>query len=155
MPFSNLQQRRHYRPTIARAAAKAGVEVRDKAALDAFVRGNLHEWLGVYSTKELNAGPDFTFVMMKYEQLLGDGYRWRLQYENQHVNGQVHKIREICRELDLEEDYARGVARQALGLGRLPLFPELSPRQLQTVLRVLKAQGSRIAAAANAGGRPF
>lgn len=155
MAFSAPQHYKFYRPVSTRAAKAAGVDVKNRVALDEWLRANLHAWLGVFSTKELSPVDDFTFVMMKYEQLLGDGYRWARAYQRQHVDGQVHKIREICRELDLEEDYARGAARQALGLGRLPLFEELSPKQLQTLLRVLKAQGDRIAAAASAGGRPF
>lgn len=152
MAFSAPQHYKYYRPISTKAARLAGVNVKDKKALDAWLRANLREWLGVESTNELSPMDDFTYVMKQYEGLIGDGIRWHLAYEQGPVRRAVHKIRQICEQLHLDEDYARGLSRNALQLDRMPLFEELNPKQLQTIIRTLKAQGNRIAAAAHAGG---
>lgn len=162
MALTDPQLKRHVWPMIAEAwlaflRTQPGA-VNSSRAKDEWRKARLLEWFGTESTKELSPTDDFEFAMMKFEEIAGGGIRWRMKYASGPARRWTHKIRATCAELDLEEDYARRIARQALKLPTLPLFEELSPRQLQTVLRVIKAQGKRMVATATAteeDGNPF
>ena len=155
MALSTAQLKRHFWPMVTEAwkahclRCPLAPGAKEAAFKDLWRRQRTHEWLGVYSTKELSQTDDFDFIMMKFEELAGNGIRWRLRYAQGPARRLAHAIQATCREHDIEEDYARGLARRALQLVELPLFEQLSPKQLRKVLQVLKKQGARIGAAAH------
>jgi hypothetical protein len=155
MAFTRGQHAHHYRPMIARAAKKRGLNPKDRKALDLWIRTELHEWCGVWSTNELNPHEDFEFVMARLEEMIGGDIYWQMRYKNGSARRLIHRLTQICRERDIDEDYARGVARNALGLETLPLFEEMSPKQLRTLVQIFSKQAGRIATCAAESNEPF
>jgi hypothetical protein len=78
-----------------------------------------------------------------------NGIDWQLKLAGADKRPIIHTILEICREHDLDENYMRGVARQALKLEALPELERLEPAQLLIVLQLLRMNVARMALAAH------
>lgn len=149
MALSRPQLNHHLFPMID-AAWKAVREtlpkkdLSDSAAKDLWRRDMIIQWLGLYSTKQMSPTEDFEYAMMRFEELAGNGIRWRIKWETGAARRRVHVIHQICREYDLEETYVRGIARQALNLQELPLLERLSHYDLDTLIKILKAQAKKM-----------
>lgn len=143
MSFSRNQHIVHFRPMVARAWAAHCSRLRtapvDKAAAkDAWYRAELRAALGVDSTNDANPKADFEKAMAHFEAIAGDSIEWQLKLFSGDARRVLHEIRDLCRHYDLDEAYARGIARQALNLEALPDIGTLDARSLVTVLHALK-----------------
>ncbi len=164
MSFSRGQHAFHFRPLVAKAwaahcratmppPALAEALERDNRAKDKWYRANLHEACGVYTSVELNQKDDFERAMAHFEAICGDDFTWQLKLLKGDARRALHEIQAVCREADFDEDYAAGIARQALGLDTRPLLENLKAPKLVVVLRALKIQARRCVRAEEA--QPF
>lgn len=122
------------------AQAKTIVE-KDKVAKNAWYRRALHAELGVWSTKELSQDY-FAKACAIFEAMLGDSIYWATRAlggkEAERGRRALFAIRELCAGHDVDEDYARGISRQALNRETLPHLDDLSAEDLITVMQVMK-----------------
>lgn len=59
------------------------------------------------------------------------------------LRGWPRSVADICRNHDIDESYARGIARQALKLDSLPDIGTLGTKSLVIILRVLRIHSRR------------
>ncbi len=98
---------------------------------------------GHRTTSECNAGRDYDHAMAHFEALARAGVKWQLKLSRGDAIRLAHNIREVCANHDLDEDFMRGIARQALRLDTLPELVKLSPDDLMIVLRACKQHVTR------------
>ncbi len=117
------------------------------AAKDAWYRSKLLERFGVESTKQIDTYDHFAALCALFEEICGDSIYWQLRAMGGKVAEQrrrlIHEIKEVCDRHDLDENYARGIARQSLQSETTPLLDQLQPAQLLTVLKALKTHAKR------------
>jgi len=118
--------------------------VRDRVARELWYRGELIECLGKDSTKTASQTRDFERVMSHFEAILGDSIYWQMQAFRGDAKRIVHEISAICENSGLDEDYLRGIARQALRFEAPPQLIDLSPDQLLIILRAARIHARRI-----------
>lgn len=124
-----------------------GIAEKDKAEKERWYRRMLHAELSVWTTKELGQN-DFAKACAAFEAIIGDSYYWTLRAlggtDAERKRRLLHQIAEECRKADVDEDYARGIARQSLQSDTTPLLEQLTPEQLATVLIALKIHVRRM-----------
>lgn len=147
MGFTKRQQG-IYRSLVEKAwrrhAQENGLEKGDRLAKEHFYRATLHAELGVWTTKELSSSKHFAGACAAFEAIVGDSCYWGLRAHNESSRALIHAVQTVCNEYDLAEEYARGVARQALRLDSLPMLEQLQPAQLVIVLRALRIHVRRM-----------
>ncbi len=155
MGLSKSQHAYHFRPIVQRAweahcAVAGNPHVGDKIAREEWYREQLHACLGVWTTKQCNPVRDFERLMAHFEGIASDGIKWQLKSEGGDARRLAHKIRGICKDHDLDEDYVCRVARQALRLDSLPDLDRMNTEQLFMILRALRCDAERLTVAAHA-----
>ncbi len=110
---------------------------------NAWHREQLMKAVGKDSTTMCDRKRDFIPVMAHFEELADTGFYWRFKTFDDSERRVIHAIKEVCHAADFSEDYARGIARQALRRDDTPLLESLNPAQLITVLRALKIHAKR------------
>jgi hypothetical protein len=152
MSFSRAQHITHYRPMVDRAwkrlydsspALQDLAPPQRKVARREWYERELAAATGKKSSEQCNAGKDFEKAMAHFEAIAGDSIEWQLKLYTGDARRILHEIRDLVRHHDLDEDYARGIARQALKLDALPDITELDAKDLVVVLRALKIQVAR------------
>lgn len=122
-----------------------------RAARDAWYRSKLLEEFGVETTKDLDDRDSYARLCALYEAEIGDSIYWQLRaYGGKEAEAQrrlLHEIRELCCAHDIDEDYARSIARQSLQSDK-PDLNVCSARTLLAVLRALRIHVKRLKAAA-------
>jgi hypothetical protein len=118
-----------------------GIAEKDKPAKERWYRKQLHAELGVWTTKELSQN-DFAKACATFEAIIGESIYWATRAlggkESERKRRALHAIREQCRKADIEEDYARGIARQALKRDTLPWLDDLTADELITLMQLIK-----------------
>lgn len=152
MGFSKRQQG-IYRGLVEKAwrrhAQENRLDANDRLAKEHFYRATLHAELGVWTTKELSSSKHFATACAAFEAIVGDSVYWGLKAHNESARAMIYAVNRLCQEYDLDESYARGIARQALALETLPLLEQMEPAQLVTVLRALRIHVRRMAHASD------
>jgi hypothetical protein len=151
MSFSRAQHIAHFRPMVGRAWAPTRARLMMQALPAGEIARRRRAWyerelqakFGVTSTNDLNPKKDFEEAMAHFEAIAGDSIEWQLKLFSGDARRVLHEIRDLCRNFDLDESYARGIARQALQLDALPDIGALDAKSLVTVLRALKIHAAR------------
>jgi hypothetical protein len=144
--------KRAWEKAVAAHGWKFANATQERAAKDAWYRSQLHDELGVFTTKQLSAHDDYAKLCAVFEALVGDSIYWQLRAHGGKDAEQrrrlLHAIKDLCAQHDLDENYARGIARQSLKAESTPLLDTLSPGQLLAVLQALKMHVRRERSAA-------
>lgn len=158
--ISDAQQKTLW-PMLAEAwlahALETGERVNDSRAKELWRKRYLGARLGVWSLKQIpRAGRTFARVMGALQEVARNGIDWILKAEEGGGEALVHHARAVLAAWDISEGYACGIARNSFHLERVPAgLEELTPPQLDELVRLLHAQGPRVkasAAKAGAGG---
>lgn len=107
-------------------------DARDKAAERSWYERQLAAATGKASSSACNAGRDYDLAMAHFEACAGAGLKWNLRLYGGDAKRMLHEIHEVAEAHGIDEDYLRGCARRALGLGGEAELPELHtlPREL-------------------------
>ncbi len=112
--------------------------------------GYLQEKCKIHSLKCIaGKGNQFARVMAALQMVAGDGIDWIIKADAAKPAELLHHVRGMLAGMGIAEDYARGIARNALRLQALPQLDELASHQLSLVVKILYGQGNRIWAAQN------
>jgi hypothetical protein len=76
--------------------------------------------------------------MAHFESLAGDSIYWQMRTFNGNARRILHQIDQISREHDIDEDYLRSIAKQALQTEYKPELHTLPPETLLTVLNAAR-----------------
>lgn len=130
MSFTPRQQGL-FRPMVTRAWAKHAegnaLDVRNRAAKDAWYRAELVECLGRDTTKDCDAGRDFELVMAHFEAIAGGDFHWNLRVHQGDCRRLQFSIAKICQRWDIDDAYARATAARVLKWpGRLESLAEIT-----------------------------
>lgn len=123
-------------------------------------RNHLAREAGIESLKHIpRGGKVFAKVMAALQVVVGDGIEWIIKADSCKPHELIYHAQQMLRRLQIPEDYACGVARNALKLTGETALEDLEPEQLDRVIKIFYAQGKRIAEAAKpkreTGGDPF
>lgn len=157
MSFSGRQQG-IFRPMVAGAwvwhcraeglGAEAAAMGKKHPAYRAWYERELEEATGCASSSDCNAWRDFNFAMAHFEVLARDGIYWQMELAKCDAKRILWNIARLVKRHGLEEDYLRGVARNArrkrrreagLDEEELPALIDLSTEELSHVLMSVKS----------------
>jgi hypothetical protein len=156
--FSSGQQG-HYRPLVEAAWAKhcqlqrlpeSPADKKTNPAFRAWYEDELKEATGKPSTEFCNRKRDFTNAMAHFEIIVGESIFWQMKLHGDDARRIAWNIRDLAAANEVDEQYMRGMARNALGLlptDPLPQLDEMEDEQLCTIMGELKRFLRR-------GGRP-
>jgi hypothetical protein len=141
MAFSPTQQRM-YRIMVqsawTRHCSRNAMPVKDLVAKDTWIRDELEQAVGKRSTTACNKTRDFETAMAHFEAICGDDIHWQWQLFRGDAKRVIHNLNELATGHDIDEDYLRRIARNALKRDHLPDLHELPPEDLLTILRAVK-----------------
>ena len=107
------------------------------AEADTWYRDQLRECLGTETTAACDRGRDYDTVMAHFEALIGESYEWQWRRFRGDKTRIVHAIQSECLAYDVDEDYMRGIARQALQTDDLPELHNMPEDMLRILLFAL------------------
>jgi hypothetical protein len=146
MSFS-VPQQCLYRPLVDAAwrahCGRERVRPEDKVAKDAWYREQLRAALGIYTTKQCNRARDFEVLMAHFEAIAGDSIEWQLRMYRGDAKRIQYELGQLCQRHDIDEDYLRSIARQALQVDALPELHLLSADLIYRVLVAAKIYVTR------------
>lgn len=141
MGFSRAQHGL-FRPLVIKAwqvHCKANaMNARDLAAKNAWYREELRTASGKTSSADLDQTRAFEKVMAHFEAIAGDSIHWQMRLFRGNARRILHQINQISREHDLDEDYLRAIAKQALQTDFTPELHDLRPETLLTILNAAR-----------------
>ena len=148
MSFSKSQQKRWFRPLVAQAwaavCARGEYDAKDKEARDSWYREQLKASTGKDSTLKCTPSRDFEAAMAHFEAIAGSGILWQMkQFKGDHKRI-AYAVKQLCAEYEVDEQYCRAIAKQALKREDLPELLDLTGEHLLTVLRALKIHVKRL-----------
>jgi hypothetical protein len=115
MSFSTREQG-IYRPLVTGAwethCAAEGIDPKDKIAKDAWYRAQLHECLGVWTTKQCNPTAHFRKACAHFEAIIGKSIFWQMQVAGGDIRTARHGLQTLAEEHDIDSAYIAGIAHQ-------------------------------------------
>ena len=111
---------------------------KDKTARDLWYREELQAAFGVDTSSGLDQRRDFEKAMAHFEAVIGGGIYWNLRVFKGDARRILHEINRVATGHEIDDDYMRRIARQALRTSELPELVNLSEEQLLIVLRALR-----------------
>ena len=130
------------------AAAKVGWCADTSAAKTEWRKFYLKTACRIESLKDISTrGSQFAEVMAALQMVARDGINWIMRVDAGRPNELLWHAREVLKTFGIVEAFACGIARNAFKLVKLPTLEELTAEQLDKLLRILRAQGGRIATA--------
>ena len=116
---------------------------------DAWRKQYLGSKMGIWSLKMIpKGGLTFCRVMAALQEVARNGIDWIVKAGQASPADLIYHARAVLGEHDIPEAYACGIARNAFHFDALPALHDLSEEQLATTIRIVYAQGPRIATAA-------
>ena len=146
MSFSRAQQGQ-FRPLVEQAwyfdCKRTKRDPLDKAGRRFWYEEELMEATGKHSTAECDQKRDYEDAMAHFEAIVGASIYWQMRRLSGDRRRILHEVQQLAQKFDCDDDYMRGIARQALKRETIPEWRDLGPEDLLCILRALKIQVRR------------